>query len=106
MNTKLISACFVAAGLLTSFVVRAEDGNADRKHPVAFVKDSAITTKVKAKLAADKVGSLTQIHVDTDKKGMVVLTGTAKTQESVDNAERIARETEGVTSVQNNIKVK
>lgn len=106
MNTKLISACFVAAGLLTSFVVRAEDGDADRKHPVAFVKDSAITTKVKAKLATDKIGSLARIHVDTDKNGMVVLTGTAKSQDQVEAAEKIARDTEGVTSVQNNVKVK
>ena len=79
---------------------------ADRAHPVAVVKDSVITSKVKTKLAADKMRSLTHVHVDTDRDGMVVLSGSAKTQESIDKAASIARDTEGVTSVQNNIKIK
>ena len=106
MNTKLIAACFVAASLLTSVAVRAADGDADRAHPVAFVKDSMITTKVKTKLAADKLRTLTHVHVDTDRNGMVVLSGSVKNQGASDTAATIARDTEGVTSVQNNIRVK
>lgn len=37
---------------------------------------------------------------------MVVLSGNARTQKAIDKAGSIARETEGVTSVQNDIKVK
>ena len=106
MNTKLLAACFVAGALLAPVVALAADGDADRKNPVAFVKDSAITTKIKTKLAAEKMRSLTHVSVDTDRNGMVVLSGTATTQEGVDKAGAIARDTEGVTSVQNNIKVK
>ena len=106
MNTKLMTACFVIGTLMVPVAVRAADGDSDRAHPVAFVKDSVITTKVKTKLAADKIHSLTQIHVDTDRNGMVVLSGSVKSQEDADAAASIARETEGVTSVQNNMKIK
>lgn len=106
MNTKLLTACFVVGTLLAPIVVRAEDSDADRKNPVAFVKDSAITTKIKAKLAADKMRTLTHVSVDTDRNGMVVLSGTVTSQERMDAAVAIARGTEGVTSVQNNLKIK
>ena len=106
MNTKLLTACFVAGTLLAPVVALAADGDADRKNPVAFVKDSAITTKIKTKLAADTLRSLTHVSVDTDRNGMVVLSGTATNQESIDKAGQIARDTEGVSSVQNNIKIK
>jgi hyperosmotically inducible protein len=106
MNTKLLTTCFIVGSLLAPVVAMAADGDADRKNPVAFVKDSAITTKIKAKLAADKMRSLTHVSVDTDRNGMVVLSGTAKSQEDIDRAGAIARETEHVTSVQNNIKIK
>jgi hyperosmotically inducible protein len=106
MNTKLMSACFVAATLLAPFAAHAADSDADRAHPGAFVKDSVITTKVKTKLAAEEMRTLTHVRVDTDRNGIVVLSGSAKTQEAVDKAGSIARETEGVTLVQNNIKIK
>jgi hyperosmotically inducible periplasmic protein len=106
VNTKILTACFVAATMLAPLAARAADGDADRKNPVAFVKDSVITTKVKTKLAAEKMSSLAKISVDTDRNGMVVLSGTARTQDAVDKAEAITRDTEGVVSVQNNIKVK
>jgi len=106
MNTKLLTACLIVGTLMAPVAARAADGDADRTHPAAFVKDSVITTKVKAKLAADKMRSLAHIHVDTDRNGMVVLSGSVKDQASADTAASIARETEGVTSVQNHIKIK
>jgi hyperosmotically inducible protein len=83
----------------------AAAGESDRKHPGAFVKDSAITTKIKAKLAEEKLSSLAHIKVDTDNKGAVVLGGKVKTQEEADKAVSIARGTEGVTSVKSNIRI-
>ena len=106
VKTKLLAACFVAAGLLAPLALRAADGDTDRTKPVVFVKDSVITTKVKAKLAADKVKTLAQIHVDTDANGVVVLSGIARDKDSADAAVSIARATEGVTSVRNDIKIK
>lgn len=71
-----------------------------------FVKDSVITAKIKAKMAKEKDVSAMHIKVDTDKSGVVYLSGTAKSQEEVDRAVAIAREVEGVTSVENKIEIK
>jgi hyperosmotically inducible periplasmic protein len=103
MISQFFAACFIVATLIAPITARAADGTADRAHPVAFVKDSVITTKVKAKLAAEKLRTLVYVHVDTDSNGMVVLSGNVKTQALVDKAGDIARSTEGVTSVQNDI---
>ncbi len=104
MKFKLATGCFVIGSLLSAVAAQAADS--DRAHPMAFVKDSVITTKVKAKLAGEKMSSLAHIRVDTDRKGVVVLSGKVKTQEQADRAVSIARETEGVTSVENHIHVK
>ncbi|HYP69163.1 MAG TPA: BON domain-containing protein, partial [Thiobacillaceae bacterium] len=85
---------------------RAADSDADRSHPVTFVKDSIITAKIKAKLAADHPGSLAHISVDTDKDGNVRLSGTANTQEEIDEAVNTARNTEGVKSVWPDLTIK
>jgi hyperosmotically inducible periplasmic protein len=106
MKIKLATTCFVIGTLLAPVAVFAADGDSDRTHPMTFVKDSVITTKIKTKLAAEKISSLAHIKVDTDAKGVVVLHGRVKTQEEADKAVSIARETEGVTSVQSNIRVK
>src|SRR6202048_3952051 len=106
MKTKLVMTCLGCCMLLGPVVALAQDSGADRSHPKAFVKDSAITTKIKAKLAAEHITSLGRIHVDTDADGVVWLHGTAQTQEAANKAVAIARETEGVTGVHSRIKVK
>ena len=68
------------------------------------VKDTEITTKVKAKFLEDKAVSATDIHVKTV-NGVVQLTGNAKSRDEATKAAEIARGTEGVKSVKNNIKV-
>lgn len=105
---KSIATLFVAAGLVlgSGVALAAPDTDADRDHPKAFVKDSAITTKIKTKLGAEHLTSLARIHVDTDNDGVVWLTGSARTQDAIDKAEAIARETDGVKSVRNQIKVR
>src|ERR1700748_3457488 len=70
-----------------------------------FVKDSVITTKVKAKLAAKHLSTLTKVHVDTDENGVVWLSGKAPNQDAVDLATMLAKDTEGVKSVHNDIVV-
>ena len=70
----------------------------------AALSDAAITTKVKAKFAADSTVSATKIHVDTD-NGVVKLTGTAKSRDEAAKAAEIAKSTEGVASVDNAIQV-
>jgi|CXWL01.1.fsa_nt_gi hyperosmotically inducible protein len=107
MKTKFALTCLVVGTLLGPVVaLAAEDSDADRANPKAFVKDSAITTKIKTKLAAEHITSLGRIHVDTDNNGVVYLTGSARTQEAIDKAVSIARETEGVKSVRSELIVK
>lgn len=106
MKIKLATTCFVIGTLLAPVAAHAADRDSDRAHPMTFVKDSVITTKIKAKLAGEKMSSLARIKVDTDGKGAVVLGGKVKTQEEADKAVSIARGTEGVTSVKSNIRIK
>ena len=106
MKTKFTAICFVIGALMAPVIGYTADSDTDRSHPKTFVKDSVITTKVKAKLAEEKISSLVHIRVDTDSKGVVWLSGTAESQDSVDKAVSIARDTEGVSSVENHIKIK
>ena len=98
--------CVLVGALLGSSVLIAQDSDADRTHPVTFVKDSAITTKIKTKLATEHLTSVGRIHVDTDKDGIVWLSGSARSQEAIDKAVSIARDTEHVKSVHNDLVVK
>lgn len=110
MKTKLATVstiCFVVGALMAPLAAYpASDGDTDRTHPTAFVKDSVITTKIKAKLAEEKMASLAHVKVDTDANGMVYLSGTVGSQQEEDKAVSLARETEGVVSVTNHLKVK
>jgi hypothetical protein len=105
MNTRLAASVLVAVALILPMAGHAEDSDADRSSPSAFVKDSVITTKIKAELAEQKLSSLLHISVDTDRNGMVVMKGTAETQEAADKAVSIARSVSGVTSVRSSIRV-
>ena len=107
MNRTLALTTVAFCGLLGSAAALADnDSDADRSHPEAFVKDSAVTTAIKAKLASDHITSLGRIHVDTDKDGVVWLSGSARTQAAIDKAVSIARNTEHVRSVHSDIKIK
>jgi hyperosmotically inducible protein len=103
MNTKLAAGYLVAGAFLLPIAGHAADSIVQT--PKAFVKDSAITTKIKADLAEAKLSSLVRISVDTDDQGMVSLGGTATSKESADKAVAIARAVKGVTSVKSHIKV-
>lgn len=105
MKHKLATACFVIGAMAAPALVYAADSDSDRNKPATFVKDSAITTKIKAKLASENLDSLNTIRVDTDKDGVVWISGTAKNQDVANKAVMIARNTEGVRSVHNEIKV-
>ena len=107
MKTTTLMAWMVAASVSAPIAaVTAADTDSDRVHPKTFIADSAITTKIKTKLATDHITSLGHIHVDTDKDGVVWLSGTARSQEAINNAVAMARATENVKAVQSDIRVK
>jgi len=88
----------LAALSLTSAVAWADNGS---NHPV---KDSYITTKVKAELAADHDTKARDIHVATV-NGIVTLRGMAASAAEKDRAEQDAMRIKGVRAVHNEIKV-
>jgi hypothetical protein len=83
----------------------AADSYQDRSAPKVFVKNSVITTKIQVELAAEKLPSLVDIKVRTDSNGFVQLKGTASTQAEIDKAETIAKSVDGVTFVENDLRV-
>ena len=66
--------------------------------PEVVVTDAALTAAVKTKLLADPKVSGLKIDVDS-KEGVVTLTGTVKSQAEKDEAVRLARETDSVRNV-------
>ncbi len=106
MKTYLVTGCAILATLLGgSMVATAHEAHSDTAHAATYVKDSAITTKIKARLAAQHIASLGDIHVKTDKHGVVWLSGRVKTREAAEKAVSIARSTAHVRGVHSEIKV-
>jgi hyperosmotically inducible protein len=68
------------------------------------VDDAAITASVKSKFLADPDVAAINIDVDTN-EGVVTLSGRVESQFQKDEAGRIARGTDGVRSVINNLSV-
>lgn len=68
------------------------------------VGDAAITSAVKTRFLADTTVKGMKVDVDTD-NGVVTLNGTVSSRAEADRAMMLARNTEGVKSVVNNLKV-
>jgi osmotically-inducible protein OsmY len=71
--------------------------------PVAHRDDAAITEDVRARLAADAETKPYTIGVATS-AGVVNVTGSVAKSADRDSVERIARDTPGVRSVDNNVR--
>jgi len=111
MTTKLATLMFVAGTLLApaaAYAAGTQDSapatGSKTETMKESISDTTITTKIKADFAVDKQVSALKIHVDTD-KGVVKLSGNAKTQAEADKAVSIAKNTKGVVSVTNDLKV-
>ena len=119
MKLNIVATAVLMVGALLLPCIGAaqqQDSTAPQQEPAAQVqpsdnshhpiKDSDITTKVKTKLAAHHLTSLGRIHVDTDGNGVVHLSGSAHSQEAIDQAVEIAKGTEHVTAVTNDLRIK
>jgi hyperosmotically inducible protein len=107
MNIKIMTA-FVISALIAPVTGYAADAASKDKPTVTEkvkenVSDAVITTRIKSEFAKDKQVSVLNIKVDTDDKGVVTLSGGAKSKAEADKAVRIARDTKGVTAVKNDI---
>jgi hyperosmotically inducible protein len=70
-----------------------------------YMDDAAITAKVKWAILSDPDLKVLQISVATT-DGVVSLTGSVDSQQSIDRASEVARNTPNVKSVENNLTVK
>lgn len=104
MNTRLATTLMIAA-LIAPVAGYAADIKSVTESIKENVGDVVITTRIKAEYAKDKDVSALKIGVDTDDKGHVTLSGNAQSRAEADKAVRIARNTKGVSSVSNEIKV-
>ena len=110
MRAKLATALFVVGSILAPTAAHAWGTNAKpatetkTERAKQATADAAITTKVKAAMAKDREVSARSIHVKTE-NGVVKLSGNAKTQAEADKAVSIAKNTKGVVSVTNDLKV-
>lgn len=82
----------------------ANNANSAGNQAATATSDTAITTAVKSKLLANSSTSGMDIHVETN-HGVVTLSGTVGSDAEKDLAERIARNTDGVNDVTNDLEV-
>ncbi len=99
-NALLLAALLGASVVSTGCAVARGQSTAG-----AYVDDKVITTRVKAKLIEDKTTGGLAINVDT-LNGTVALSGFAKSEAEKAQAGQIARSTEGVKDVRNNLIVR
>lgn len=102
-KNRMFIGCLALLMLVATFAVCATTHA--QESTGKYVKDSVITTKVKALLAEDDFLKSFKISVKTY-KGRVRLSGSVSSQDAVHKAGEIARNVEGVRSVKNNLIVK
>ena len=98
-NRNLLAAIVLGTALATAGCANVGDKSAG-----AHIDDSTIATKIKSKFVADKTIEASDIKV-TVFEGTVQLSGFAKSTDEVRRAGEIARETSGVKSVKNDIRL-
>lgn len=104
MNIKFMTTLVICA-LSVPVAGYAQEKKSMTESVKENVSDAVITSKIKTAFAKDKEVSALKINIDTDSKGAVILKGTVKSKAEADKAVRIAKATEGVTSVKSELKV-
>jgi len=100
--SRLFSAAFLALTLITAAGCASspkEEGTGE------YVDDAIITNKINAQLLDEPDMKSFEINVETF-KGVVALGGFVNTRANIDKALKIARETHGVVSVKNNMRLR
>jgi hyperosmotically inducible periplasmic protein len=103
MNIRLLAV--ITTAVMATVALPACSVFRDQQSVGTYVDDATITTRVKAKFAEDEKVNAMAISVETF-KGLVQLSGFAKSGEEKTMAERLARAVPGVSSVKNDIVVR
>ena len=107
---KIVTATMTAAALALGGCASNRDTQPAQPAPSRsvgeFTSDAALTAKVKTAIAsATGLGNATNINVNSY-RGVVQLNGFVESQDKIQRAADVAREVEGVRSVDNNLRVK
>jgi hyperosmotically inducible protein len=107
---KLLSRHFAASDKDHDGTLDQEEYSAYRtasaeKNMKRVASDSVITSKVKGKMLKDEGLKSLKVSVETH-QGVVLLSGFVATEDQIQQAEKIAAETEGVKSVKNSLVLK
>lgn len=92
-------------------VAEARKEHVDEKHQVGKatigddITDAWITTKLKSQYTTESAFKDSTIHVDTDRDGVVTLTGVVASEAAHAKALELARTTKGVRDVRDSLKV-
>jgi hyperosmotically inducible protein len=78
---------------------------AEKKYVKRVASDSVITSKIKGKLLEEEGFKSLKVSVETH-QGIVLLSGFVTTEAQIQQAEKIAADTEGVKSVKNSLILK
>ncbi len=101
-STHFVKALFASLCLLTLISCAPTP---QREGTGEYIDDAMITTKVKAALAADPNVKATEVKVETF-KGTVQLSGFVSNQEARRRAVELARSTNGVRNVKDDMLIK
>jgi len=104
----LISAMAVSFAALAPPAVLASPDVDTTTAPQVEVKDSSIKSSIQAKFATESYDgyAFSRIDVDVNHHGVVSLEGKVPTQAAADRAVSLARATDGVREVKNQLKIK
>ena len=97
-----------ARALICTVVVGVAAGCAStrtQESPAEYASDAAVTARVKARILAEPTLKVAQINVETF-RGAVQLSGFVEDAAMVKRAEEVARATDGVRMVRNDIRLR
>lgn len=105
MNAKSLAIALTLALAMAPLPSWALDGSPDASPHPQFVKDSRIAGTIRTQLSNDHLTSGARIRVDSDADGVVYLSGTAASQQAIDQAVMVAWSARRVTSVKSSLSV-
>lgn len=102
--SRFLGVAMAAAVLAVSGCASTRDDS--KRSAGEFTSDAALTAKVKTAIASDAgIGSAAAINVNSY-RGVVQLSGFVDSPEKIERAGEAARRVDGVTRVENNIRVR
>jgi hyperosmotically inducible periplasmic protein len=101
MSLAIAATLALAVAPVSTWALGGTDGSAQPQ----FVKDSRITGTIRTELSNDRLTSGARIRVDSDANGVVYLSGTAGSQQAIDQAVMVAWSARHVTAVKNSLSV-